>query len=128
MDRSLRLGGQEDDIPGMYPLSVAIIMLREHKRKLDSFHHRCIKTILGISNRQQWLQYIIVGEFRRRWEDLETATETVTKCRLEWLGRLAHMPGDRIPKSVLFGWLTQPHPRCVSRKRWKNYNIKLHVT
>ena len=28
--------------------------LRRHARKLNSFHHRCIRTILGISNQEQW--------------------------------------------------------------------------
>ncbi len=29
-------------------------LLRRDKKKLISFHHRCIRTILGITNRQQW--------------------------------------------------------------------------
>ena len=29
------------------------IPLRKHERKLHTFHHRCVRTILGISNRQQ---------------------------------------------------------------------------
>ena len=28
--------------------------------------------------------------------------------RLEWLGHLARMPDDRLPKSILFGWLSEP--------------------
>jgi hypothetical protein len=30
------------------------------------------------------------------------------------------MDGQRIPKSVLFGWLPQSCPRCGPRKRWKD--------
>ena len=40
--------------------------------------------------------------------------------RLEWLGHLARMPNDRLPKSVLFGWLPEPWPRCGPRKRWRD--------
>ena len=25
-----------------------------HRRKLDAFHHRCVRTLLGISTMQQW--------------------------------------------------------------------------
>ena len=95
-------------------------MLRKHMKKLDAFHHRCIRTIRGITNKQQWTQCIISYEVRRRWGDLETASEKVMKRRLQWLGHLARMSDDRIPKTVLFGWLTQPRPRSGPRKRWRD--------
>ena len=59
-------------------------------------------------------------EIKRRWGDEENAAEKVKKRRLEWLGHLAHMSEERIPKSALFGWLPQPHPRCGPRRRWKD--------
>ena len=96
------------------------ILLRKHKRKLNSAHHRCIRIILGISNRQQWSSHISMAEIRMRWGDLESATDKVQKRRLEWLGHLARMESARIPKSILFGWLPQPRPRCGPRKRWRD--------
>ena len=96
------------------------IPLRKHKKKLDSFHHRCARTILGISNRQQWAQRISSGEIRRRWGDPVSAVEKVTARRLEWLGHLARMPDNRIPKRCLFGWLPQARPRGGPRKRWRD--------
>ena len=30
------------------------------------------------------------------------------------------MPDERLPKSVLFGWLPEPQPRCGPRKRWRD--------
>ena len=30
------------------------------------------------------------------------------------------MSNKRIPKSALFGWLTQPRPRCGPKKRWRD--------
>ena len=53
--------------------------LRKDLKRLDSFHHRCIHTILGISNQQQW-------------GDSETVTEKISQRRLGWLGHLARMP------------------------------------
>ena len=51
---------------------------------------------------------------------METATEKVTKRRLEWLGHLARMPNQRIPKISLFSWLPQPRPPGSPHKRWKD--------
>ena len=42
------------------------------------------------------------------------------KRRLECLRHIARMPDHWLPKSVLFGWLPQPHPRCGPRKRWRD--------
>ena len=82
--------------------------LRKHINKLNSFHHRCVRAILGISNRQQWEERIRMAEVRRRWGDEETVADMVMQRRLEWLGHVARMPDHRIPKSILFGWLSQP--------------------
>jgi len=61
-----------------------------------------------------------MAEVRRRWGDEELVEEKIQKRWLEWLGHLARMLDNRIPKSVLFGWLPQPCPRCGLRKRWRD--------
>ena len=86
------------------------IPVMRHNRKLNSFHHRCIRIILGISNRQQWSERIMMAEVRRRWGDMELITDKIRMRRLEWLGHLARMSDDRLPKSILFGWLPEPRP------------------
>ena len=92
------------------------IPLRKHEKKMNSFHHRCVRTILGISNRQQWSERITMQEVRRRWGDEELVAEKVRKRRLEWLGHVARMPNHRLPKTMLFGWLPQPRPKCGQDK------------
>ena len=42
------------------------------------------------------------------------------RTRLQWLGHLARMSDDRLPKSALFSCLPQPSPRCEPRKRWRD--------
>ena len=59
------------------------IPLRRHEKKVNTFHHRCIRTILGISNRQQWSKRITMTEVRRRWGDEETVGEKIQKRRME---------------------------------------------
>ena len=92
----------------------------EHEKRLNTFHHRCNRIILGIINRQQWTERKTIKGLRRRWGDEELAAEKVMKRRLEWLGYIARMPDHRLPKSMLFGWLPQPCPRCGPKKRWRD--------
>lgn len=96
------------------------VLLRKQEKKLNTFHHQCIRNILGISNRQQWSKHITMAEVRKRWGDEETATEKVRKRRLEWLGHLARMPDHRVPKSTFFSWLPQSRPICGPRRRWRD--------
>ena len=93
---------------------------RKHARKLNTFHHWCIRTILGVSNRQQWSEHITTAAVRKHLDDMETANEKFIKRRFEWLGHLAMIPDHRLPKTILFGWLFQPCPRCSPRRTWSD--------
>ena len=83
---------------------------QRHIKRLNSFHHRCIRSVLGITNKQQWELHITSAMTRPQWGDPDTVSTKVQKRRLEWLGHLARMPDYRLPKKVLFGWLPQPRP------------------
>ena len=48
--------------------------LRRHLNRLEAFHYRCIRTVLGITNRQQWEQHISSAMTRDLWGDPETVT------------------------------------------------------
>ena len=95
-------------------------LLKRHSRRLDAFHHRCIRSILGITNKEQWTNHITSDQLRQKWGDRETATEKVAKRRLQWLGHLAQMSDSRMPKKILFGWLSQPRPKRGPKKRWRD--------
>ena len=62
----------------------------KHEKRLYTFHHRCIRIILGIT-KQQWTERITMKELRGRWGDEELAADKVMKRRLEWLGHIARM-------------------------------------
>ncbi len=94
--------------------------LSKHLRKLDTFHHRCLRAILGVSCKQQWDQHISSRALRQRWGDVELISRKVMRRRLEWLGHTARMPEHRIPKLMLFGWLPQPRPPGGPRRRWRD--------
>ncbi len=93
-----------------------------HNRKLESFYHRCLRTILGISNSQQWEHRITSQEIRQRWGDTASVTQKVAARHLEWPGHFARMPKHCQPQKCLFGWLPQPRPRVGPRKRWRDAN------
>jgi len=40
--------------------------------------------------------------------------------RLHWLGHMAKMSDDRIPKKLLFGWLPQTRPAHRAKLRWRD--------
>ena len=96
------------------------IPLRRHVKRLESFHHRCARAVLGISNKQQWEQHISAEEVRDRWGDKESISTKLRKRRLEWLGHLSRMSEDCMPKKILFSWLARPRPCCGPRKRLRD--------
>ena len=44
-------------------------------------------------------------------------SDEVRKSRLQWLGHVARMPDERLPKQILFGWLPQARPAHRPRLR-----------
>ena len=95
-------------------------MWRRHLNRLNAFHHRCIRIILGITSMQQWEQRITSAMTWEQWEDMESVAMKVTKRQLEWLGHVARMDEDRMPKQMLFGWLPQTRPQGGPRRRWRD--------
>ena len=79
------------------------ILLGKHEKKLNTFHHKCIRITLNISNLQQSSERITLRGVRR-WGDKELAAEKVRNQRLEWLGHVVKMPDHRLPMSLVF-WL-----------------------
>ena len=94
--------------------------LRKQLKKLNTFHHRCVRTILGISCKRQWEQRISSQRLREQWGDVETITEKLMRRRLEWVGHIARMPDCRIPRMCLFGWLSKTRPVGGPRRRWRS--------
>ena len=93
--------------------------LRRHLAQLNTFHHRCIRAVLGITRKQQWERHISSQQLRSQWRDPDTVVAK-TKRRLEWLGHVARMPDYRVPKKALFGWLCNPLPPGGPWKRCRD--------
>ena len=94
--------------------------LRRHLKKLDSFHQRCIKAVLRVTNKQQWEQRITSAMVRQHWGDMEVIATKLRWQRLEWLGHVARMAEYRLPRICLFGWLAQVRPFHGPKRRWRD--------
>ena len=86
------------------------------EKKLNSFHLRCLRRILGI-----------------RWQDMVPNTDVhegaglhsifilLSQCRLRWLGHVHHMNDGRIAKDLLYGELASAaRSKGYPRLRYKD--------
>ena len=96
------------------------VPLRKDLKKINSFHHKCVRTVLGITNQRQWEERISSTMVREQWGDVETIETKLVKRHLEWLGQLARMQDHRLPKICLFRWLPQTRPCGGPRRRWRD--------
>ena len=65
------------------------------EQRLNAFHLRCIRRILGIS----WQQHITNDEVLKR-AGIPSMFSILAKRRLRWLGHVARMEDGRIPKDM----------------------------
>ena len=96
------------------------VILRRDEIRLDAFHHRCLRAILGVSRWHQQLHHVSNKDLRQRWGDIGLVSDMLRRQRLQWLGHVSRMPDDRLPKKLLFGWLPQRRPAHGPRLRWKD--------
>ena len=59
---------------------------------------------------QQRMERITSIQIAKQFGLDDSLEDTITARCLRWLGHLARMEGDGVPKKVLFGWLPQPRP------------------
>ena len=68
-------------------------------RRLEGFHHRCLRSILGINRVQQCVQHISNEEVRKQF-DMQTSLTVMIACR-------RHFSSNNKVKSIYFNRLTQ---------------------
>ena len=89
---------------------------------LSTFHMRCIRSILGITQLDIWTSRVTNTEVLAIWnsarqDDLPTR---LLRRRTEWLGHLCRMEEERTPRQLVFSALLPTRPACGPRKRWRD--------
>ena len=89
-------------------------------RRLNSFHNRCVRTILGVTRYQQWKERITTRRLASDFGMQKTISDLVMEQQLRWLGHVGRMNKKRLTKRVLFGELRKKRPRHGAKKRWRD--------
>ena len=95
-------------------------MKQREVHTLETFHHRCLRTLLGILRALQISQHISNEEVRSRVGLSVSLADMISCRRLHWLGHVARMNDNRLPKQLLFGWLPQCRPPHGVKLRWRD--------
>ena len=91
-----------------------------HIRRLNSFHNRCVRSILGVTRYQQWKERITSKQLASAFGMQQSIPDIILERRLRWLGHLGRMEDERLPKRVLFGELRKRRPCHGTKKRWRD--------
>lgn len=88
----------------------------KQERRLNSFHMRCLRSILGIS----WRDHV-TNETVLHTAQLPSITALVKQRRLRWLGHVHRMDHARLPRRLLIGEIANAK-RPIGRPllRWKD--------
>ena len=90
---------------------------RADSRKLEVFHNRYLRALLGITTAQQRMGHISSVQVSQWLGTEESLEHLLSARRLRWLGHLARMEEDCLPKKILFGWLPQYCPAQGTKLR-----------
>ena len=71
------------------------------ERRLNAFHLRCLRRLLGITWQDRVTNIDVLAE-----AGMPSMFAILTQRRLRWLGHVTRMDEGRVPKVMLFGELT----------------------
>ena len=89
-------------------------------RKLNSFHNRCVRSILGVTRYHQWKERLTTRQLGEMFGMKMSILDIILEQRLRWLGHVGRMDETRLPKKILFGELRKTRPRHGAKRRWRD--------
>jgi len=84
---------------------------KSHMKKVAAFHHKSIRSILGINMHQVQEDRIKNEQVRERFLNIRPIEDIIAERQLRWMGKLSRMDGHRMPKQLLTAWCNNPRPR-----------------
>ena len=78
--------------------------------QLRVFHHRCVRTICKVNLKSSFTQRIRTETLLERLR-LSPIDTYLVQRQLSWLGHVARMPMDRLPRRMLSSWVVNKRPR-----------------
>ena len=91
-----------------------------HTRHLNSFHNRCIRTILGVTRYQQWNERLTSQSLSHRFGLQHSISDIILEQCLKWLGHVGCMDEERLPNRLWRGELNMKRPCHGAKKRWRD--------
>ena len=74
----------------------------QQARRLNSFHNRCVKTMLGVTRYQQWKERLTTKRLSSAFGMYETIPDLIMEQQLRWLEHVGRMDEERQPKSAIW--------------------------
>ena len=93
---------------------------QSHAKKLNHFHLRCLRRILGI----KWQDKIPDTEVLQR-ANAESLFSKLKKTQLRWAGHVVRMPDFRIPKAVFYSELSSGKRKVGAPKKCYKDTLKM---
>ena len=91
-----------------------------HLKRLNAFHNRCVRCIMGVTCYQQWTERITSRQLSNEFGMEGTISDILCSNRLRWLGHVARMEDNRMPKQLLFEELQRTRPTHGPKIRWRD--------
>ena len=82
------------------------VMKAVHTRRLNSFHNRCILTILGVTRYQQWNERLTSQSLSHKFGLQHSISDIIVEQRLRWLGHVGRMDEESFQIDCCLGSLT----------------------
>lgn len=82
--------------------SETFTIYKKHIKLMESFHMRCIKSILGLT----WQDRVPHTEMLER-AGIPSVECLLLNRQLRWLGHVTRMPATRLPRRILYGQLSE---------------------
>jgi hypothetical protein len=80
------------------------------RNKIVKFHRRCIRFMCGVSLESMRIKNIHHRDLEKRLR-ISHILSILEARRLQWLGHVFRMPGDRLPRRLLTSWVMAPRPK-----------------